>query len=121
MAKDPEKTNLKSLAVIKKMGFEPKKICANLSVPELVEFSVIRKEANMSSTGALSVFTGKFTGRSPDDRYIVLQACRSVIPVLRCPAPPLQCYVCVKDQVFLLLVFGQAGCIGSSRLRWMTG
>lgn len=71
MGKDPEKTNLKSLAVIKKMGFEPKKICANLSVPELVEFSVIRKEANMSSTGALSVFTGKFTGRSPDDRYIV--------------------------------------------------
>ena len=71
MAKDPEKTNLRSLAVIKKMGFEPKKIYANLSVPELVEFSVIRKEANMSATGALSVFTGKFTGRSPDDRYIV--------------------------------------------------
>ena len=43
----------------------------NLSVPSLVEVTIKRKEGMLSSTGALSVKTGKFTGRSPDDRYIV--------------------------------------------------
>ena len=43
----------------------------NLSVPSLVEVIIKRKEGILSSTGALSVKTGKFTGRSPDDRYIV--------------------------------------------------
>jgi phosphoenolpyruvate carboxykinase (ATP) len=43
----------------------------NLSVPSLVEITIKRKEGMLSSTGALSVKTGKFTGRSPDDRYIV--------------------------------------------------
>src|ERR671918_379724 len=43
----------------------------NLSVPSLVEVIIKRKEGMLSSTGALSVKTGKFTGRSPDDRYIV--------------------------------------------------
>lgn len=71
MAKDSERRYSKSAAMIKKMGFLPKKIHFNLSVSELVEISVMRKEAKISSTGALSVFTGKFTGRSPDDRYIV--------------------------------------------------
>ncbi|HKG71676.1 MAG TPA: phosphoenolpyruvate carboxykinase (ATP), partial [Nitrososphaeraceae archaeon] len=44
---------------------------SNLSVPSLVEVIIKRKEGILSSTGALSVKTGKFTGRSPDDRYIV--------------------------------------------------
>ena len=43
----------------------------NLSVPSLVEVIIKRKEGILSSTGALSVKTGKFTGRLPDDRYIV--------------------------------------------------
>jgi phosphoenolpyruvate carboxykinase (ATP) len=43
----------------------------NLSVPSLVEVIIKRKEGVLSSTGALSVKTGNFTGRSPDDRYIV--------------------------------------------------
>src|SRR5215212_2015862 len=43
----------------------------NLSVPSLGEVIIKRKEGMLSSTGALSVKTGKFTGRSPDDRYIV--------------------------------------------------
>jgi phosphoenolpyruvate carboxykinase (ATP) len=43
----------------------------NLSVPSLVEQIISRKEGILSSTGALSVKTGKFTGRSPDDKFIV--------------------------------------------------
>ena len=71
MAKDSEKGNLKSLAMIHKYGLDPKILYSNLSVPDLVEFSIQRKEAILSNTGSLSVQTGKFTGRSPDDRYIV--------------------------------------------------
>jgi phosphoenolpyruvate carboxykinase (ATP) len=71
MAKDSEKGNLKSLAMMKKFGFYPKKLYSQLSVPELVECSIQRDEAILSHTGSLSVETGKFTGRSPDDRYIV--------------------------------------------------
>jgi len=71
MAKDSEKGNLKRLAMIHKYGLNPKKLYSNLSVPDLVEFSIQRKEAILSHTGSLSVQTGKFTGRSPDDRYIV--------------------------------------------------
>ena len=71
MAKDSEKGNSKSLAMIHKYGLNPKILYSNLSVPDLVEFSIQRKEAILSNTGSLSVQTGKFTGRSPDDRYIV--------------------------------------------------
>jgi phosphoenolpyruvate carboxykinase (ATP) len=47
------------------------KVYNNLSVPSLVETTIVRNEGLISSTGALSVRTGKFTGRSPDDKYIV--------------------------------------------------
>ncbi len=43
----------------------------NLSTASLVEIILERKEGLLSSTGALSVKTGKFTGRSPDDKFIV--------------------------------------------------
>ena len=43
----------------------------NLSVPRLVELSVIRGEGILTARGALSVNTGKYTGRSPDDKFIV--------------------------------------------------
>ncbi|BCJ86778.1 phosphoenolpyruvate carboxykinase (ATP) [Effusibacillus dendaii] len=42
-----------------------------LSVPELVEAAVARKEGVLSSTGALRATTGKYTGRSPKDKFIV--------------------------------------------------
>ncbi|ARU62076.1 phosphoenolpyruvate carboxykinase (ATP) [Tumebacillus avium] len=43
----------------------------NLSVPTLVETAVKYGEGITTSTGALSVTTGKYTGRSPKDKFIV--------------------------------------------------
>lgn len=42
-----------------------------LSVPQLVEKVLSRKEASLTSTGAICVSTGKYTGRSPQDKFIV--------------------------------------------------
>ncbi|MEY2193548.1 phosphoenolpyruvate carboxykinase (ATP) [Neobacillus sp. BF23-41] len=44
-----------------------------LSVPQLVEKVLTRHEGALTSTGAISVVTGKYTGRSPQDKFIVLE------------------------------------------------
>ncbi|WP_134703958.1 phosphoenolpyruvate carboxykinase (ATP) [Ammoniphilus sp. YIM 78166] len=43
----------------------------NLSVPQLVEAAVQRGEAMLTASGALRAETGKYTGRSPKDKFIV--------------------------------------------------
>jgi phosphoenolpyruvate carboxykinase (ATP) len=43
----------------------------NLSPAELIEQSLSRGEGCLTDSGALMCDTGKFTGRAPDDKYIV--------------------------------------------------
>ncbi|MEB3288128.1 MAG: phosphoenolpyruvate carboxykinase (ATP) [Vampirovibrionales bacterium] len=42
-----------------------------LSVSALIEHAVLNQEGDLSENGALSVRTGKFTGRAPNNRFIV--------------------------------------------------
>jgi len=51
-----------------------KNLKSNLQPAALVEDTIIQRQGNLSSTGALVVRTGKFTGRSPKDRFIVKDA-----------------------------------------------
>jgi len=48
-----------------------KNLYRNISIPKLIEFAVKREEGVLSDKGALVVNTGKYTGRSPNDRFIV--------------------------------------------------
>ncbi|SFB37373.1 phosphoenolpyruvate carboxykinase (ATP) [Algoriphagus aquimarinus] len=63
-------TQTSPLAFLSPTAF--RKVHTNLPPAELVEIALARNEGKLTSTGALMADTGKFTGRSPKDRYIVL-------------------------------------------------
>ncbi|MBR3038064.1 MAG: phosphoenolpyruvate carboxykinase (ATP) [Clostridia bacterium] len=58
--------NLEHLGII-----HPKAVYRNLTVPELYEHALERKEGVIMDNGALLVKTGKYTGRSAQDKFIV--------------------------------------------------
>ena len=67
------KTNITSKFTyqIEELGLKPSIIHRNLSSKALIKMAVTRNEGVLTKTGALSVTTGQYTGRSPEDRFIV--------------------------------------------------
>ena len=61
-----ENVDLKALGII-----NTKAVYHNAAPAFLVEKALERGEGQLSVTGALNVHTGKYTGRSPDDKFIV--------------------------------------------------
>lgn len=58
-------------ATVESLGLTKATAHWNVSPAELAKIAVEKEGAKMTSTGAITVDTGKFTGRSPKDRYIV--------------------------------------------------
>ena len=59
-------------AELTKIGLgDVKKIKYNLSIPELVTESLCNGEAKLADTGAIVVNTSPYTGRSPNDKYLI--------------------------------------------------
>ena len=61
----------KFLTQMQELGVSSSKIHRNLPVEKLVEISINNNEGVLTSTNSLSVKTGKYTGRSPNDRFII--------------------------------------------------
>ena len=56
---------------LKNIGLNPSVIHWNLNNEELTQQTLSLKQGQLNDTGALCVDTGKFTGRSPKDKFIV--------------------------------------------------
>lgn len=58
-------------ASLEALGLKNNRAFWNLSPEELAKISIEQGMATKADSGALNVLTGKFTGRSPKDRFIV--------------------------------------------------
>jgi len=61
-------------ATISDLGIKNATAHWNLKADELANISIEKKQATLTSTGAININTGEFTGRSPMDRFIVRDA-----------------------------------------------
>lgn len=61
-----DQLNLEYIRII-----NPKNIYRNLSPAKLVEMALTHDEGELAANGAFNVNTGKYSGRSPNDRFIV--------------------------------------------------
>ena len=72
MIEDLEAENTSQVvSQLEQMGLEPEKIYRNLQVKKLIDIIIEKNEGTLAENGAISIKTGKYTGRSPDDRFIV--------------------------------------------------
>lgn len=70
-ARDPYRAEFPTYG-LESLGIKhPGRIYRNLSAPKLIEHTLARGEAVLASNGALCIKTGKYTGRSPNDKFIV--------------------------------------------------
>ena len=56
---------------LESFGLKPKTVYRNLPIEKLVEHTIANNEGVMGMNGATMCNTGKFTGRSPKDKYFV--------------------------------------------------
>ncbi len=56
---------------LEELGFKNNNINWNLTPEELVNETIKKSQGILTDTGALSINTGEFTGRSPKDRFVV--------------------------------------------------
>ncbi len=67
----PETQTPTQAAAMAALGIKKAKAYWNLSPDELADISIKKGLAKRASSGAINVSTGEFTGRSPNDRFIV--------------------------------------------------
>ncbi len=53
------------------LGIQQADVCYQLTPAELIEEALLNGEGSLADSGALAIDTGKFTGRSPKDRFVV--------------------------------------------------
>lgn len=59
------------------LGLRSESVFYQLGASALIEHAILNGEGTLADSGALAIDTGKFTGRSPKDRYVVDDAVTS--------------------------------------------